>query len=169
MSTSATEPGSLGQRTRWASLAGTFFGIGHLPAGPGTWASVITVLLWWFFSTFVSGDHLVIFAVVITCAVVAIGIPASTVVARESGLKDPGFVVIDEVAGQMIPLIIAPLRWKYLVVSLILFRCFDIVKPPPLRMLERLPEGVGIVLDDVGAGVYALLILAVLMKLWPPL
>ena len=169
MSTSATEPGSFGQRTRWAWLVGTFFGIGHLPAGPGTWASVTTVLLWWFFSTVVSSGHLVIFAVMITCAVIAIGIPASTVVARESGLKDPGFVVIDEVAGQLIPLIIAPLRWKYLVVSLILFRCFDILKPPPLRLLERLPEGVGIVLDDVGAGVYALLILAVLMKLWPSL
>jgi len=106
-------------------------------------------------------------AMVVTCSVVAIGIPASTLVARQSGIKDPSFVVIDEVAGQMIPLIIAPLRWKYLLVSLILFRCFDILKPPPLRALERLPEGAGIMLDDVGAGVYALLILIVWMKFWP--
>jgi len=126
-------------------------------------------LLWWFLSTFVSSTHLVIYGLAITCAIIAIGIPASTVVARESGVKDPGFVVIDEVAGQMIPLIIAPLRWKYLLVSLILFRCFDILKPPPLRMLERLPDGVGIMFDDVGAGVYALMILVVLMKLWPAL
>jgi len=77
--------------------------------------------------------------------------------------------VIDEVAGQMIPLIVAPLRWKYLLASLILFRCFDILKPPPLRALERLPEGTGIMLDDVGAGVYALLALTALMKLWPAL
>ena len=167
MSTSATEAGSRGQRTRWAWLVSTFFGIGHLPAGPGTWASVATVLLWWFLSTFVSSSHLLIYGLAITCALIAIGISASTVVARESGVKDPGFVVIDEVAGQMIPLIIVPLRWKYLLVSLILFRCFDILKPPPLRMLERLPDGVGIMLDDVGAGIYALLILIVLMKLWP--
>ena len=167
MSTSATEPGSRGQRTRWAWLVGTFFGIGHLPAGPGTWASVATVLLWWLLSTFISSTHLLICAVVITCSVIAIGIPASTVIARESGVKDPSFVVIDEVGGQMIPLIIAPLRWKYLLVSLILFRCFDILKPPPLRTLERLQEGIGIMLDDVGAGIYALLILFVLMKLWP--
>jgi len=169
MRTSATEPGSRGQRTRWAWLVGTLFGIGHLPAGPGTWASAATVLLWWFLSTFVSSTHLVIYGLAITCAIIAIGIPASTVVARESGVKDPGFVVIDEVAGQMIPLIIAPVRWKYLLVSLILFRCFDILKPPPLRMLERLPDGVGIMFDDVGAGVYALMILVVLMKLWPAL
>jgi len=54
-------------------------------------------------------------------------------------------------------------------VSLILFRCFDILKPPPLRMLERLPDGVGIMFDDVGAGIYALMTLVVLMKLWPAL
>src|SRR5690348_7787371 len=114
MSTSATEPGSCSQRTRSACLVGTFFGTGHLRAGPGTWASVATVLLWWLLSTFVSNTHPLIFAVLITCSVIVVGIPASTVIARESGVKDPGFVVIDEVAGQMIPLIIAPLRWKYL-------------------------------------------------------
>jgi phosphatidylglycerophosphatase A len=148
---------------------GTFFGIGRLPAGPGTWASVITVLVWWLFGTVTSPGHASVIAAVVTGAVIAIGIPASTLVARESGIKDPGFVVIDEVAGQMIPLIIAPLRWKYLLVSLILFRCFDILKPAPLRALERLPEGTGIMLDDVGAGVYAMLVLAALMKLLPVL
>ena len=148
---------------------GTFFGIGRLPAGPGTWASMITVLLWWLFGAVTSTGHSSVVAAVVTFAVIAIGIPASTLVVRESGIKDPGFVVIDEVAGQMIPLIIAPLRWKYLLVSLILFRCFDILKPAPLRALERLPEGTGIMLDDVGAGVYAMLVLAALMKLLPVL
>lgn len=166
MSTSAARPESATPHTGWAWLVGTFFGIGQLPAGPGTWASAATVLLWWMLSRLLSNNHLSI-AIVITCAVIAIGIPASTLVARESRIKDPGFVVIDEVAGQMIPLIIAPLHWKYLLASLILFRCFDIVKPPPLRALERLPEGTGIMLDDVGAGLYALLVLTALMKLWP--
>jgi len=92
-------------------------------------------------------------------AITLIGIPASTVVARESGRKDPGFVVIDEVAGQMIAIIGVPTNWKYLLAGFILFRSFDIVKPFPLRRLEKLPGGTGIMMDDVGAGLYALVLL----------
>jgi len=78
------------------------------------------------------------------------------VVAREANLKDPSQVVIDEVAGQLIALLAAPLNWKYLLASFILFRGFDIVKPPPVRQLERLPGGMGIMMDDVAAGFLAL-------------
>jgi phosphatidylglycerophosphatase A len=155
-------------RTAWAWTIATFFGIGRLGPGPGTWASVATVVLWWLLARNLA-DHLPPIALIIAVSVTIAGIPASTRVARESGIRDPGFVVIDEVAGQMLPLIIAPLRWKYLLLSLILFRCFDIWKPPPLRALERLPEGFGIVLDDVGAGIYALLIVAVVLRFWPGL
>ncbi len=87
---------------------------------------------------------------------IAIGIPAATTVARATSLKDPQFVVIDEVAGQLIALIAVPASWKCLLAGFILFRGFDMVKPPPVRQLERLPEGTGIVIDDVGAGLYAL-------------
>ena len=92
----------------------------------------------------------------------AIGVPISSVVERESGVTDPGFVVIDEVAGQLIALIAIPARWQYVLASFILFRGFDILKPPPLRKIEKLPGGWGIMLDDVGAGLYAL----VLLHLW---
>jgi len=97
----------------------------------------------------------------VTAAViaVAVGIPAATLVARASGLKDPGFVVIDEVAGQLITFIAVPVSWQSLLLFFILFRGFDIVKPPPVRMLEKLPEGIGIVVDDVGAGIYALIVM----------
>jgi len=103
--------------------------------------------------------------VVISLALLAtlIGIPAATQVSRASGVKDPQFVVIDEVAGQLIALIAAPLAWKTFLAGFILFRAFDIVKPPPVRQLERLPEGAGIVLDDVAAGIYALLGMQVLL------
>lgn len=101
-------------------------------------------------------------AIVVALAITLAGIPTSTVVERESGRKDPGFVVIDEVAGQMIALIGVPVNWKYLLAGLILFRGFDIVKPFPLRRLEKLPAGTGIMMDDVGAGLYALL----LLQLW---
>jgi len=95
--------------------------------------------------------------------VVAVGIPASTLEARGCGKKDPSHVVIDEVAGQLVTLIACPIVWQALLAGFILFRVFDIVKPPPVRSLERLPEGTGIVVDDLGAGLYALIALQLLL------
>jgi len=149
-------------RSRLSWLIATFFGVGFLPPGPGTWASAVTVALWWAAGHLLQPGWLVPAAVLVSLAITIIGISPSTVVARESGRKDPGFVVIDEVAGQMIALIGVPLSWKYLLASFILFRSFDIVKPYPLRRLESLPEGTGIMMDDVGAGLYAL----VLLQIW---
>jgi phosphatidylglycerophosphatase A len=77
-------------------------------------------------------------------------------VAREAGREDPGFVVIDEVAGQWIALIAVRPDWRHAVFALLLFRLFDIWKPWPIRKLEALPGGMGIMLDDVAAGVLAL-------------
>jgi len=94
-------------------------------------------------------------AIALAVLVTLIGVPAATRVARGSGMKDPQFVVIDEVAGQLVALIAVPLAWN-LSGGFILFRAFDILKPPPVRQLEALPEGIGIVLDDVAAGLYAL-------------
>jgi len=102
-------------------------------------------------------------AIALAIAVTLIGIPAATQVARGSGRKDPQFVVIDEVAGQLVALIAVPLAWKSFLAGFILFRVFDIVKPPPVRQLEALPEGAGIVLDDVAAGLYALGIVHLLL------
>ena len=68
-----------------------------------------------------------------------------------------------EVAGQLITLIAVPISWKSLLLGFILFRGFDIVKPPPLRRLEQLPEGAGIVADDVGAGLYALAVMQIVL------
>ncbi len=95
--------------------------------------------------------------------VVAIGIPAATLEARGCGRKDPSHVVIDEVAGQLVTLIACPIVWQALLAGFILFRVFDILKPPPVRSLEKLPEGTGIVVDDLGAGVYGLIVLQLLL------
>jgi phosphatidylglycerophosphatase A len=157
---SAPEPAAA-TRTAWAWLIGTFFGTGKLKPGPGTWASLATVGLWRALAP-LAGEHQVPAAIAAAVLVTALGIPAATRVERESRVKDPGYVVIDEVAGQLIALIGAPLAWKSLLASLILFRVFDIVKPPPLRRLEELPEGSGIMLDDVGAGLYALAVVQAL-------
>jgi len=148
-----------GTGPRWATLIATFFGAGRLHPGPGTWGSLATVLLWWLVTRWIAPDWQTISAIALAGLVVLIGIPAATQVARFSGLKDPQFVVIDEVAGQLIAFIGVPVSWKSLLLGFILFRGFDIVKPPPVRQLEKLPEGFGIVIDDVGAGLYALAIM----------
>ncbi len=98
-------------------------------------------------------------------ASIAFGVLASNVVVRESGRKDPGFVVIDEVAGQWIALLGSPADWRHALIALVLFRLFDITKPFPARQLESLPDGWGIVFDDVAAGLYALGI-ASLIRIW---
>jgi len=139
----------------WATLVATFFGIGRLHPGPGTWASAVTVVIWAVVAYELPPSLRTPVAIALAALVTLIGIPAATRVARASATKDPQFVVIDEVAGQLIALIAVPLAWKTFLAGLILFRAFDIVKPPPVRQLERLPEGAGIVLDDVAAGIFA--------------
>src|ERR1700683_4725617 len=150
-------PASNSRRTpSWATIVATFFGIGRLRPGPGSWASAATVLLWAALAYALAPSLRMPLAIALALGVTLIGIPAATQVARGSGIKDPQFVVIDEVAGQLVALIAVPLTWKSFLAGFILFRAFDIVKPPPVRQLEALPEGTGIVLDDVAAGLYAL-------------
>jgi phosphatidylglycerophosphatase A len=152
-----------GRPPLWATLVATFFGVGRLRPGPGSWGSLATVLLCWLLSRWIAPTRQPAAAILLALLVVAVGIPAATRVARAAGLKDPQFVVIDEVAGQLITLIAVPVSWKSLLAGFILFRGFDIVKPPPIRKLERLPEGFGIVIDDVAAGLYALAVMQVLL------
>jgi phosphatidylglycerophosphatase A len=147
----------------WATMIATFFGIGKLRPGPGTWGSAVTVVLWWTLARSISPALRPWTALSLAAVAILVGIPAATRVARGSGKKDPQFVVIDEVAGQLITLIAAPITWQSLLLGFILFRAFDIVKPPPVRHLERLPEGTGIVIDDVGAGLYALAVMRVVL------
>jgi phosphatidylglycerophosphatase A len=151
----------------WATLVATFFGIGRLHPGPGTWGSAATVVLWAAVAHELPPGLRTPVVIALAVLVTLIGIPAATRVARASAAKDPQFVVIDEVAGQLIALIAVPLAWKTFLAGLILFRAFDIVKPPPIRQLEKLPEGMGIVLDDVAAGIFALIVMHLVMHLLP--
>jgi phosphatidylglycerophosphatase A len=167
-----TEPGAVpiegSSTTRfpapfWAKLVATFFGVGFIHPGPGTWGSAATLFLWWLVTRLVAPHQQATAAIALSASAIIVGIPAATAVARASGLKDPQFVVIDEVAGQLITFIATPATWKCLLVAFILFRGFDMLKPPPVRQLERLPEGYGIVIDDVGAGLYALALMHLLL------
>ena len=131
------------RKTLWAWTAATFFGAGLCKPAPGTWGSAGALLLW---AAFAWGGHasargLLVFLAVGIVLSIALGVPAATIAERESGRHDPGFVVIDEVAGQWITLLGSPADWKHALIGLILFRLFDITKPYPGRLLEKLPEG----------------------------
>jgi phosphatidylglycerophosphatase A len=147
------------KKTLWAWAIGTFFGAGLLKPGPGTYGSISALLLWFAAAHAFHPTAATLATATAIAAVIAtlIGIPAATIVARESGHEDPGHVVIDEVAGQLITLILSPPDWPHALLALILFRLFDILKPWPVRKLEALPAGTGIMLDDVAAGILALL------------
>ena len=158
---SASGPGTKAAAPLWATIVATFLGIGRLRPGPGTWGSLATVLLWWLAGHSIALGWQPAAAAFLAALAVVVGIPAATRVAEAAGSSDPQFVVIDEVAGQLITMIAVPLSWKSVLLGFILFRGFDTVKPPPLRRLERFPGGLGIVLDDVGAGVYALVLMQI--------
>jgi phosphatidylglycerophosphatase A len=154
-------------KTFWAWTVATFFGAGFGKPGPGTWGSVAAVLLWAVYARLAHPlPHTLLLALIAGIAVsIALGVPAATIAAREAGREDPGFVVIDEVAGVWIALLFSPFDWLHGIIALVLFRVFDITKPFPARQLENLPEGWGIVFDDVAAGLYALGV-ASLLRLW---
>jgi len=164
MTATSTEPSATKARApAWAWVTATFFGSGFGRPGPGTWASVATSALWLGLARYAKSASLPAYAIVTAVLVTIVGIPAATRVARALGRKDPSQVVIDEVAGQMITFIYVPLNWHNVLAALILFRAFDITKPFPIRRLEHLPEGTGIMLDDVGAGLYALAVMQLLL------
>jgi len=141
-----------------ARLLATFFGCGYSPAAPGTVGSAAALAL------AVAAErwaNLPAWAFAGAAAVIAVpSVWSAGVTARAVGRKDPSIVVIDEVMGQWIALAGAhPLNWRSFALAFILFRLFDIWKPPPVRNLEALPGGLGIVMDDVMAGVYAAAVL----------
>ncbi len=158
-------------KTRWAWTLSTFFGAGYLKPGPGTYGSVAAILLWYAAAhAFVPNRTTLAIATTVAAVVMtAIGIPASTITSREAATEDPGFVVIDEVAGQLFALILLPADWAHAALGLVLFRLFDITKPGPIRRLEALHGGTGIMLDDVAAGLLALLAAAVITHFVPKL
>ena len=154
------------KKTLWAWAAGTFFGAGFLKPGPGTYGSIAATLVWFVVARRVPLHLLPFITLAMAAAATAVGIPAATRVARESGSKDPQIVVIDEVAGQWLALTLCVPQMPFAVLGLIAFRVFDIWKPWPIRRLERLPAGTGIVVDDLAAGVYALIVQFVLQAVF---
>ncbi|HEY6805516.1 MAG TPA: phosphatidylglycerophosphatase A [Pyrinomonadaceae bacterium] len=148
----------------YLALAIATYGVGFIPLAPGTWGSLVAVGIYLLLRSAFLPAGIATFAtiqVVVIIIVTLTGIWAASQVERITGRKDPGKVVVDEVAGQLIallPVVLVPMwsSWKVMViVSFILFRFFDITKPYPARRMERLHGGLGIMCDDLVAGVYA--------------
>jgi phosphatidylglycerophosphatase A len=145
-------------RAKTATLLATWFGCGYSPIAPGTAGSAAALAIgivlreyarmpWWGFLTLAAAGYFP--------AVWAAGVTAEAL-----HIKDPGCVVVDEVLGQWVALACAyRYNWKSYLAAFLLFRLFDIWKPPPVRQLEALPGGIGIVADDLMAGGYAALVL----------
>jgi phosphatidylglycerophosphatase A len=125
---------------------------------PGTWASLAALPCAWLL-VWAGGKPALALAAI---AVFGVGCWAAAVVARTSGAKDPGFIVVDEIAAQFLVLLAAPLDWRAYLAGFLLFRVFDITKPFPIRRIERgVAGGLGIMLDDVLAAIYALILLVI--------
>jgi phosphatidylglycerophosphatase A len=136
----------------------TGFGAGLLPGMPGTWGSLAALPCAWAIRAVAGPLGLATAAVL----VFALGCWVAARVAAASSRDDPGYIVIDEVAAQWLVLVAAPLDWHAYAAAFLLFRVFDITKPWPARTVERrVAGGLGIMLDDVVAALYALVLLII--------
>ena len=139
-----------------ARVIATWFGCGYAPVAPGTVGSAAAIFIAWALHAYITPFEFGLMGVILAIP----GIWAAGVTAREIKSKDPQIVVVDEVVGQWITLAGATaFNWHSWLLAFALFRIFDIWKPPPVRQLERLPGGIGIVADDAMAGVYGALLL----------
>ncbi len=141
----------------------SLFGIGFIRKGGGTIASIIACIIWFFLVLFCPPFY----ATILTALVIIYGVWGANKVEATWG-KDSSRVVIDEVAGMFITLFFVPITLEYILVGLILFRIFDILKPFCINRLEKLPGGWGVMADDIAAGICANIILQIIFysKLW---
>src|SRR5260221_14791266 len=130
-------------------LISTFFGIGKIPWAPGTWASLVAAACFYP----LIDRPLSLFGLLV--GIYFLGVYTSTQMEKETGEKDPSGAVIDEVLGMGTAMVAIPQEWPFVIMAVVLFRLFDIWKPYPIRKLETLPGGWGIMTDDLLAGVYA--------------
>ena len=153
------------ERRRGAGVwIATCFGVGYFPVAPGTAGSAVAVILVAALGRLPLSRawHWGLLAGALL-SILVVGVWAATAAERFFGRTDPGHVVIDEVAGQILTLLARPdANWKWLLAGFFLFRFFDIVKPFPARRAEHLPGGWGIMTDDLIAGLYGLVALLVI-------
>ncbi|MFA5389089.1 MAG: phosphatidylglycerophosphatase A [Candidatus Omnitrophota bacterium] len=136
-------------KERLCKMIASVFYIGYLPVAPGTLGSMAGLILYYF----IYRNTMLMTA--ITAAVIILGFMTAGKVEKMFEEKDPGEIVIDELGGMLITMYRIPFSMGYVVTGFLLFRFFDIVKPRPIKNLERLKGSVGIMSDDLVAGAYA--------------
>jgi phosphatidylglycerophosphatase A len=144
-----------------AALVATALGSGYSPIAPGTAGSLVGLALFWPMSGLFWPVLLAAIAVLFL-----LGVHCASRVAAQVGRKDPGIVVVDEVAGMWVTLLAVPFTPVTAALGFVAFRVMDVFKPWPARQLEGLPGGWGIMADDIMAGVYANLLVQVLLRAW---
>jgi len=142
-------------------LFSTFFGVGFCPKAPGTAASAVAVVAYWLAVHFLPWPWYILFLL----GLFFLGRAASSAYAAELGEEDPRRVVIDEALGQFLALFLVPVRWLPMLLAFGFFRFFDIIKPYPIRRLEKFPGGWGIMADDAAAGLVSAALVHILL-LW---
>ena len=160
---------TLGKKDRLALLIATGFGVGYSPVAPGTVGSFIGILLILFLSRWeLLGGQRVIVNWVVVVLISVVGVWAASRAENILGKRDPPVVVVDEIVGQLLTfgLIFRNPQFNLLFLGFIFFRLFDIYKPFPIKSLEKVPLGFGIVLDDLAAGFYASLVLFLINLSW---
>lgn len=141
-------------------IVATVFFIGYFPFARGTVCSAVVMILLILFKP----SYMVV-SVILIISLVA-GIVASERVQKASNKKDPSYIVIDEFAGYLTSILFIPINWKNLLVAFILFRIFDIIKPPPIRQIEKkLKGGLGIMMDDIIAGLITNILIRIFLML----
>jgi phosphatidylglycerophosphatase A len=140
-------------------LLSTFFYVGNFPLAPGSLASVVGVFL-----AILLGQTIVIYLIV-TFVISGIGFLVSDQMEKLTKSKDPSEIVIDEVAGALIAFFLLPLNWPVVLTTFFLFRAFDMFKIYPVNKLEPIKGGVGVMMDDIVAGLYTNLVMQVAVRL----
>jgi phosphatidylglycerophosphatase A len=147
---------------RLAIVVATAGGAGYAPVASGTFGAAVGLVV------YVLTRHWpVAWQIALVVLLSVVGVWASKVAAEHFNREDPGQVVIDEVAGQLLTLLLLDVHVTGVIAGFLLFRAFDIVKPWPVRQLEDLPHGFGVMADDLMAGVYAWVCLALLLRFVP--
>ncbi len=142
----------------WYHVLGSFAFTGHAPFASGTVGSAAALALYWVLPWTDNGTLLSLVAL----AVLFLGLPAASAMERRHG-DDPSLVVVDEAVGMWIAVAFLPKIWWVALAAFFLFRLFDIVKPAPARQFDRMRGGGGIMMDDVIAGLYANIVMQIVL------